>query len=185
HVMGLLTLLVVIVFMPLLVRLILGLERLPDGPVRRRLETVARRLGFRCTDLLVWNTRGGMANAMVLGLLPWPRYVVFTDRLLDDFTTDEVEAVLGHEAGHVKHHHMLFYLGFLTLSMAILFLLSQLLIDPESKTHRDYLDALPWAAALIAYIFVVFGFVSRRCERQADVYGCRAVSCSSPNCVEH
>jgi STE24 endopeptidase len=27
-----------------------------------------------------------------------------------------------------------------------------------------------------SYVFVVFGFVSRRCERQADVYGCRAVS---------
>jgi prepilin-type N-terminal cleavage/methylation domain-containing protein len=27
-----------------------------------------------------------------------------------------------------------------------------------------------------AYVFVVFGFLSRRCERQADLYGCRAVS---------
>jgi STE24 endopeptidase len=32
---------------------------------------------------------------------------------------------------------------------------------------------------------VVFGFLSRRCERQADVYGCRAVSCTRPDCGGH
>src|SRR5205823_11105305 len=26
---------------------------------------------------------------------------------------------------------------------------------------------------------------SRRCERQADVFGCRAVSCPDPNCLVH
>jgi STE24 endopeptidase len=31
----------------------------------------------------------------------------------------------------------------------------------------------------------VFGFVSRRCERQADIYGCRAVSCGRPDCEGH
>src|SRR5205807_5024914 len=36
-----------------------------------------------------------------------------------------------------------------------------------------------------AYIFVVFGYLSRRCERQADIFGCRAVSCSQPDCVGH
>jgi STE24 endopeptidase len=36
-----------------------------------------------------------------------------------------------------------------------------------------------------AYVFVVFGFLSRRCERQADVYGCKAVSCGSGACEGH
>src|SRR5262249_17899568 len=36
-----------------------------------------------------------------------------------------------------------------------------------------------------AYIFVAFGFLSRRCERQADLFGCRAVSCSDPHCLGH
>ena len=30
--------------------------------------------------------------------------------------------------------------------------------------------------AVAAYVFVVFGYLSRRCERQADLFGCRAVS---------
>jgi Zn-dependent protease with chaperone function len=129
---------------------------------------------------------------MVVGLLPWPRYVVFTDRLLADFTPEEVEAVFGHEVGHVKHQHMLFYLGFLTLSMAVLGLLSMAILGLSAHLlpslfvpEPRYLEAIPFVIGLLAYVFVVFGFVSRRCERQADVYGCRAVSCTSPDCHEH
>src|SRR5207302_325305 len=44
---------------------------------------------------------------------------------------------------------------------------------------------LPFVAFLGAYIFVVFGFLSRRCERQADVFGCRAVSCGRADCTGH
>src|SRR5206468_11439789 len=29
------------------------------------------------------------------------------------------------------------------------------------------------------------GFLSRRCERQADIYGCRAVSCARSDCLDH
>jgi STE24 endopeptidase len=52
-------------------------------------------------------------------------------------------------------------------------------VDPR------YLEAIPVVVCLVPYIFLVFGFLSRRCERQADVYGCRAVSCSSRDCLEH
>jgi Zn-dependent protease with chaperone function len=200
--LGLITLVVVIPLMPFLVRLILGLERMPDGDLRRRLETVARRLRFRCTDLLVWNTRGGMANAMVLGLFPWPRYVVFTDRLLEEFRIEEIEAVFGHEIGHVKHQHMLYYMGFLMVSIVVVALtvsrvlpmLSDLGLTLAAEKeagpgwglfNREMLSLLPLVAVLVVYIFVVFGFLSRRCERQADIYGCRAVSCADPTCPGH
>jgi STE24 endopeptidase len=166
--------------MPWAVRLVLGLRPLPPGPLRDRLFAAARRLGFRCSDVLLWNTRSGVANAMVVGLLPWPRYVVFTDRLLEDFTPDEVEAVFGHEVGHVKHHHMLYYLVFLVLSIAVLGLLAYGLFPGQ-----QYFEVIALVVGVVVYIFVVFGFVSRRCERQADVYGCRAVSCTAADCGEH
>src|SRR5205085_885707 len=40
-------------------------------------------------------------------------------------------------------------------------------------------------AGLAAYLFLVFGFLSRRCERQADVFGCRSASCANPACDGH
>jgi Zn-dependent protease with chaperone function len=178
--------LVVVVFLslPWILRLVLGLKPLPEGPLRTRLMGTARRLSFRFTDILVWNTHGGVVNAMVAGLLRYPRYVLLTDRLVTELTPDEVEAVFGHEVGHIKHYHMPYYAGFLIASMsALVWVCSQVLESfPEVN---EFWTTLPMVAALGTYIFVVFGFLSRRCERQADVFGCRTVSCASTNCSGH
>ena len=108
-----------LIALPWFVRLALGLVPLPDGALKKRLLDTAHRLRFRCSGFLLWRTRRSMANAMVVGILPWPRYVIFTDRLLEEFTAEEVEAVLGHEIGHIKHGHMPFYLAFLMTSFLI------------------------------------------------------------------
>jgi Zn-dependent protease with chaperone function len=196
----------VFVGMPLLIRLVLGLKPLPRGVLRDRLEAAMKRLGFRCSDVLLWNTRSGMANAMVIGLVPWLRYVVFTDKLIEEFPEDEVEAVFGHEVGHIRHQHMLFYLLFLTGSMLVLGLVADPYLLPLLQRGCDGLvELFPWLPSslgvqlgpggrysplplvlvMLAYVFVVFGFLSRRCERQADVFGCRAVSCRDAACEGH
>ncbi len=188
----------VIFGMPWLFRLALGLRSMPDSPLKGRLLAAARRLRFRFSDVLLWHTRGAMANAMVIGVLPWPRYVVLTDRLVEEFGDDEVEAVFGHEVGHVKHRHMLVYLGFLGMSVVVLLLggerLEPLLrqvpvvggwYEPSSQPPHEFLRLLPAAGIGLGYVFAVFGFLSRRCERQADVFGCRAVSCLRGDCPGH
>lgn len=100
------------IFLPRLVKPLLGLKRLPPGPARDRLEATARRVDCRLTDLLVWPTRGAVANALVIGVTPWARYVILTDRLLDNLRADELDAVFGHEAGHVNRGHIGYYAGF-------------------------------------------------------------------------
>jgi STE24 endopeptidase len=188
---------------PLMIRLVLSLEPLPPGPLRDRLEAASARLGFRCSDVLVWNTSGGMANAMIVGLVPWLRYVIFTDRLLEEFSEDEIEAVFGHEIGHIRHQHMLYYLGFLALSMGALGLLADHVLLPAlGRLGGEIATLLPGVMSesiaglfgpdgdlapvavvifLLAYLFTAFGFLSRSCERQADVFGCRAVSGDAPD----
>lgn len=187
---GIVTVLLLFAAMPWIVRLVLGLHPLPAGPLRQRLEAVSRCMNFRCGDVLVWNTRQGMANAMVIGIVPWIRYVVLTDRLLEDFTPEEIEAVFGHEIGHIRHRHMQYYFGFLTASVLVLGWLGclfqkdwQALLNMEKS--NKYLADLPLVGVLLGYIFLVFGFLSRRCERQADVFGCRTVSCSHSDCSGH
>jgi STE24 endopeptidase len=179
----------IFVGIPFVLRLLLGLKPLPEGPLRDRLLATSGRLRFRCNDILLWNTRNAMANAMVTGPLPILRYIVLTDRLVREMTPDEVEAVFGHEIGHIKHHHMLFYFGFLVGSLVVLagaWEGLRLFVDTYLATrvpeindwlqNSEFLGLLPMVVLLGTYVFVVFGFLSRRCERQADIYGCRTAS---------
>lgn len=197
------------VFLPWILRLTLGLRPLPAGPLRCRLEAMARRLNFRCSDILLWNTHGDVANAMVAGILPWVRYVLLSDRLIHELTPEEIEAVFGHEIGHVKHRHMFYYMCFLFVSLSVvtgLWSVAKSQWQPvphamlsfsaqtgvartsqawNASEEESYEEVLPLIMIVGAYIFVVFGFLSRRCERQADVYGCRAVSCARTDCAGH
>ncbi|MCI0376541.1 MAG: M48 family metallopeptidase [Gemmataceae bacterium] len=179
---------------PFLLRWFLGLRPLPAGELRNRLEATSRRLRFRYNDILVWNTRNTVANAMVTGVFPFARYVVVTDQLIERLTLEELEGVYGHEVGHVKHHHMLFYILFLLTSMVALVggahLVGTLLEDqgvletwigimPALQGWVESLKVfavLPLILGIAVYLFVVFGYLSRRCERQADLYGCRTAS---------
>jgi hypothetical protein len=176
---------------PLLVKPLLGLKTMPAGPVRDRFEALAKRLDFRCRDFLLWPTHGAVANAMIVGLVPRVRYVVFTDRILEEMPADELDAVLGHEIGHAKHGHIWLYMVFLVLSISVLAAgslnVAKQLDDAQVQIPAEYEGwlVLPPVFAAAAYIFVVFGFLSRRCERQADVFGCKAVSCANPSCEGH
>ena len=139
----------------------------------------SRRLRFGCTDLLIWPTRGGIVNAMVVGLFPVLRYVVVTDRLSVELTPEEIEAVFGHEVGHVKHRHMTYYLFFMMVSLAVVTqLVSRIVDNYQDLKQNEHLAVLPLIFLVGSYIFLVFGFVSRRwvANAQADIYGCRTVS---------
>jgi STE24 endopeptidase len=176
-----------LVFFPLFLPPLLGLRPMPAGPVRARLEANARRLRFRYSQIYLWDTRGGVANAMIVGVVPWLRFVVLTDRLLEDLTDDEVDAVFGHEVGHARHGHILYYMLFLMLSFLLLGALVQEARSADEALWRESrtLVLVAPVAVMAAYMFAVFGYVSRRCERQADLFGCRAVSCSAHHCGGH
>ncbi|MFL5327767.1 MAG: M48 family metallopeptidase [Gemmataceae bacterium] len=176
----------VLVTAPWLLRGLLGLRPLPAGPLRQKLEATARRLRFRYDDLLLWNTHGHAANAMISGVFRKPRYVLFTDVLLEEMTPDEIEGVLGHEMGHARHRHLAYYLLFLGLSCVALFGLANW-ADQELQLGKLFGDwqSIPYFLMGAAYIVVVFGFVSRSCEREADLFGCKAVSCGRPDCAGH
>jgi STE24 endopeptidase len=98
--------------------------------------------------------------------------------------------------GHVKHSHMLYYFLFLSVSMTVLGLLANIGLGLLAASGvplginldqqvGDAMQTLPMGAMGLLYIFLVFGFLSRRCERQADIFGCRTVSCRCRDCMEH
>ncbi len=181
---------------PLFLRLSWKTRRLEAGPLRRRLEHVSQRFGFKCSDILVWETGSSLVNAGVTGALPWFRYVILTDGLIERLAPREIEAVFGHELGHIKHRHLSYFGFFFVGSVALLSLM-------EAGLHAGFATRVwsglwsfssdvgtfvEWgvlAVLLILYIFVVFGYLSRRFERQADLFGCQVVSCDRTDCPPH
>lgn len=187
---------VVLVLSPAFIRLAWPTRPLPPGPLRDRLERVAARFGFRCTDILVWDTGGALINAGVTGALPWFRYVLLTDALIEDLDPHQVAAVFGHEIGHIAHRHLL-YFGFFSLGSLGVMALAGGAIDASLGMWLGFFAQWGGSSAIAIvqvgafviclglYFLLVFGHVSRRFERQADVFGCRAVSCGRATCPPH
>jgi Zn-dependent protease with chaperone function len=157
---------------PLLLRFGFRARPIPCGPLRTRLEACCLRAGFRCNNLLIWNTCGTRTlNAFVTGLIPRLRYVFFTDALIERLQPDEVEGVLAHEMGHIARRHFWWLLalliGYAALAVTILSLEERLFGDaflPEVAT---------WIVFLVVFWGGVVGFLSRRFETEADLYAAR------------
>lgn len=178
--------LVVLALSPLFVRVAWPTYSLPAGPLRRRLERAAERVGFRYTDILVWDTGQMMVNACVTGILPRFRYVLLSNALLEQLTPMESTAVFGHEIGHVVHRHFLYFAFFFIGSIGLLSVFGDLIsLAAPSLAQSTWLGGAVLAAALGVYFWFIFGHLSRRFERQADVFGGKVVSCETADCPPH
>ena len=97
---------------------------LKDENLKQRIETLLKKCGFKSQGLFVMDgsSRSSHGNAYFTGFGASKR-VVFFDTLLERLNVDEIEAVLAHELGHFKHHHvikrivMLFSISFLGLAL--------------------------------------------------------------------
>ena len=80
---------------------------LDDASLRERIEKLMARCGFSNNGIFVMDgsKRSSHGNAYFTGLGKNKR-IVFFDTLLNSLEQDEVEAVLAHELGHFKHHHI-------------------------------------------------------------------------------
>jgi STE24 endopeptidase len=87
-----------------LVPLFYRLTPLPDGPLKSRLLGLAGRVGVPVNGIWVvdQSRKSRTANAAVTGLGRTRRILLF-DTLLNEFTPDEVEAVVAHELAHQLH----------------------------------------------------------------------------------
>ena len=179
---------------PAFVRLAWPSHPMAPGPLRSRLERLARRFGFRYSQIRVLDTGGATCNAFIVGALPWFRHVLLSDGLVEQLNDEEVEAVFGHEMGHVYHQHMAFIGLFALGSVGVLALLGQLIdsafsVTGLSRMGQGMVVELAKAALILAcvvvYLRLVFGPLSRRFECEADLFACRAVSCGRSECPPH
>jgi STE24 endopeptidase len=152
---------------------------LADADLRSRLEAMVKRCGFTSKGVFVMagSRRSAHGNAYFTGVGREKR-IVFFDTLLEKLGGAEVEAVLAHELGHFRLHHVRKRLAVsLAASLAGLAFLAWLARRPELYPALGVSEPSSHAAlllfTLVAPVFTYFAtplgaWWSRRHEFEAD-----------------
>lgn len=160
-----------------LVPLFYRLTPLPDGPLKTRLLALADRVGVPVTGIWVvdQSRKSRTANAAVTGLGRTRRILLF-DTLLNEFTPDEIEAVVAHELAHQRHGDVrrgLLVQGALTL---VTFWLADHALHAGARLLALEGPADPAGLPFFGLVLLAISFValpiangwSRHVERNAD-----------------
>ena len=165
---------------------------LPEGPARSVIEALLARCGFANKGLFVMDgsRRSSHGNAFFTGFGRAKR-IVFFDTLLARLAPDEVEAVLAHELGHFRLHHVLKRMVWsAALALFFLALLAALAAAPWFYEGLGVPVALerPGVALILFFLALpVFTFMlgplsslySRRHEFEADAFAAQNASARS------
>jgi STE24 endopeptidase len=157
---------------------------LPDGELKEAILELARRTGFRAGGISVMDAsrRTAHGNAYFTGVFGQKRIVLF-DTLLEAMGSREVVAVLAHELGHFRLHHVRWGMarGIATSGLVFYALSLCLPLDPFYSAFS--LEKTAYGA--LAVFGLWFGFVSfllqplenalsRRHEFAADAFALRS-----------
>jgi STE24 endopeptidase len=174
-------LLVLLIYPTFIAPLFNKFSPLADRALAERIEALLARCGFRSSGLYVMDgsKRSSHGNAYFTGFGAAKR-IVFFDTLLARLAPGEIEAVLAHELGHFKRHHVWKRIAVLfAASFALLWALGRLIDLPWFYEELN-VSTMSTATALLLFVLVtpVFTFFlqpllalhSRRHEFEADAY---------------
>jgi len=107
---------------PLLIRVFYKLTPIEEGELKTRIESLADETGYKLKGIYMVDAskRSTKLNAFASGFGKTKTIGLF-DTLVEKMTVDEVVAVLAHEIGHAKKHHILksMPLGLLSVGIVI------------------------------------------------------------------
>ncbi|MBR4374012.1 MAG: M48 family metallopeptidase [Treponema sp.] len=174
---------------------------LEEGELKTRLESLLQRCGFKSSGLFVMDAskRSGHSNAYFTGFGKSKRVVLY-DTLIAQLTPEEIEAVLGHELGHYKHHHIVKRMCIMIpLIFAVLFAESIFIKMPELYEGFGFQiltnenGDVSYKMMMVGTIFsaTIFGglaplaslitnHMSRRDEFQADAFSAKVCKKGAP-----
>jgi len=154
---------------------------LEDAPLKARIEQLLAKCGFKAQGLFVMDgsTRSRHGNAYFTGFGAAKR-IVFFDTLLKALSHAEIEAVLAHELGHFKRHHIYKRIAWMfAMSLGFLWLLGWLMHAPWFYQGLNVTTQSTGMALILFFMILpVFSFMlqpltslySRRHEFEADSY---------------
>jgi STE24 endopeptidase len=157
---------------------------LEAGELRDAIESLAQKAGFELNNIYVMDgsKRSTKGNAYFTGWGKKKRIVLF-DTLIKDLETDEITAVLAHEIGHYKKKHVVQSIFLSLINTGITFFILSLFLGNSSLAEALGGGKASFHLGLIGFSFLfapvseltglLFNFLSRRNEYQADQYAVR------------
>lgn len=164
---------------------------LEDQALASSIQDLAKRCDFSLSGLFVMDgsKRSAHGNAYFMGF-GRNRRIVFFDTLLERLAKEEIVAVLAHELGHFKHHHVtkrlvMSFAGSL-IFFAILGWLAQqtwfytdLGVEPRLGSRNDAMALLLFFMVMPVFTFALtpfFSWMSRKDEFEADLFAAKQSS---------
>jgi len=139
-------------------------------PLRDEIIEFCKRNGVKISDVkIIKDLPEKFANAGVSGILH--KYVFLTDHLIDNFSKEEVLAIVAHEIGHVKERHNLIS-GIYTIAFFIVWIYSSQLLDLFSLSPYAYM--MLWFVVMLAF-FLILGRIMVYLEYRADRFAAETV----------
>jgi STE24 endopeptidase len=165
-------------------------EPLQNEELKQRLVRLGERAGTRVRGVYKWNLseKSKKANAALTGL-GGTRRIILADTLLDNYSADEIEAVLAHELGHHVHKHILkgiavqavaTLLGFWAANWALHYAVDRLHMFDELFDFAN-LPLFVLAVTVLSLLALpALNAFSRFNERQADRYAFESIASVDP-----
>ena len=164
-------------------------EPLDDEDLKRRLIMLGQRAGTHVRGVYRWklSEKSKKANAALTGLGS-TRRIILADTLLDNYTPDEIEAVLAHELGHHVHRHILksifvqaaiTFVGFWAANWTLHYAVDHHMFEELSDFANLPLLALV-SVVLSLVLMPALNAYSRYNERQADRYAFESIASVEP-----
>ena len=124
---------------------------LPEGELKTAMQKYAAQQGFSLAGIFVMDgsKRSNKANAFFTGFGRFRRLVLF-DTLIEKLSAEEIIAVVAHEVGHFRLHHILFGLASSLLTSAVGLWVAQMLIVRPELSAALGLDAISLYSGLAA-----------------------------------
>jgi Zn-dependent protease with chaperone function len=160
-------------------------EPLQNDELKSRLVRLSERAGTRVRGVYKWNLseKSKKANAALTGLGN-TRRIILADTLLDNYSPDEIEAVLAHELGHHVHKHILksilvqagiTLVGFWAANWVLHYAMERWHIF-ETLSDFANLPLLVLVSTVLSFLLLpAINAFSRYNERQADRYAFRSI----------
>ena len=157
---------------------------LEKGKLRTAIENYAQKVGFPLSriDVMDGSKRSAKSNAYFSVFGKQKRIALF-DTLLEKHSNDEMVAILAHEVGHYKKHHIKVGILISILHTGLLFWLLSIFIDNSGLFEAFQMKEISVYGGLTFFMIlyspvelvlsVIMNAVSRRNEFQADAYSAR------------